>query len=130
MGALLRIGIPAPLMTSYLLTTQGRKSGRPRTVPVNIVVEGDTRWLVSPYGNVGWVHNVRADPNLTLRRGARRLRFSAVELEPEAAGPVLKKYHNQVLATVAYFKAKRSDPVEAFVREADRHPVFLLTPTE
>ena len=43
MGALLRAGVPAPQKTSYLMTTRGRKSGRERTVPVNLVEAHDDR---------------------------------------------------------------------------------------
>ncbi len=126
LGVLLRVGLPAPQRTSYLMTTTGRRSGLPRTVPVNLVVEGDHRWLVSPYGDVGWVHNLRADPLLTLRRGRSRESLTAHELEAEAAGPVLKRYVAQVRITAPYFDAHRAAPVADFVREARRHPVFQL----
>src|SRR5438093_12133365 len=55
---LLRLGIP--MGSVYLLTTTGRRSGRPRTTPVSLVVDDGRRWLVSPYGAVGWARNVRA----------------------------------------------------------------------
>ena len=42
---------------SYLLTTRGRKTGRPRTNPVVPVEHDRRRWLVAPYGPVSWVHN-------------------------------------------------------------------------
>ena len=51
---------------TYLLTTTGRKTGKSRTTPVNIIDLDSERWLVSSYGDVGWVHNVRASPNVTL----------------------------------------------------------------
>jgi len=57
-SVLLRLGIP--MGTTYLLTTMGHRSGRPHTTPVALVVDDGRRWLVSPYGEVGWVHNVRA----------------------------------------------------------------------
>jgi F420H(2)-dependent quinone reductase len=52
----------------YLLTTRGRKTGRPRTLPVVPVEQGGKRWLVAPYGAVSWVHNARAAGRVTLRR--------------------------------------------------------------
>jgi deazaflavin-dependent oxidoreductase (nitroreductase family) len=56
---------------TVLLTTTGRKSGQPRTTPVSLVDLEDERWLVSSYGDVGWVHNVRALPRVVLRRGKK-----------------------------------------------------------
>lgn len=65
---LLRIGIG--VKSTYLLTTTGRKIGEKRTTPV-ILVESDTdRWLVSPYGAVAWVLNVRASPGRPRRMSA------------------------------------------------------------
>ena len=57
MSALVRAGL---VPRSYLLTTQGRKTGRPRTNPVCPVEHGGRRWLVAPYGPVSWVRNARA----------------------------------------------------------------------
>ena len=121
---LLRVGVPAPQRHSWLLTTTGRHTGRARTTPVNLVVDGDLRWLVSPYGDVGWVHNLRADPSATLRRGRRRQSVTTRELGPEEAGPILQRYIKQVAITIPYFDAKRSAPVEHFAAEAARHPAF------
>jgi hypothetical protein len=45
MNALVRVGL---VPRSYLLTTQGRKTGRPRTNPVVPVDHGGRRWLVAP----------------------------------------------------------------------------------
>ena len=67
MSALVRTGL---VPRSYLLTTRGRKTGRPRTNPV-VPVERDGRhWLVAPYGPVSWVHNARAAGRVTLTRRA------------------------------------------------------------
>jgi hypothetical protein len=55
---LLRTGLE-PRHT-YLLTVRGRRSGRSYSMPVTLVEEGRQRWLVAPYGEVGWVWNARA----------------------------------------------------------------------
>ncbi|HXP18568.1 MAG TPA: nitroreductase family deazaflavin-dependent oxidoreductase [Streptosporangiaceae bacterium] len=123
--AMVRLGIGGK--TVYLLTTTGRKSGQPRTTPVTLVVDGADRWLVSPYGLVGWVHNIRATPQVSLRRGSTSEVLDAVEVDAEAAGPVLQRYVRAVPITAPYFDAKASDPVQQFVAEASRHPVFRLT---
>ena len=57
MSALVRAGL---VPRSYLLTTQGRRTGKPRTNPVVPVEHDGRRWLVAPYGPVSWVHNARA----------------------------------------------------------------------
>ena len=57
---------------AHLLTTRGRKTGRARTTPVIVVVQGQQRWLVAPYGAVPWVLNARAAGRVTLRRGRDR----------------------------------------------------------
>lgn len=44
------------------------------------------------------------------------------------AGSVLKAYVQRELITEPYFDAGREAPVEAFIAEADRHPVFRLEP--
>jgi deazaflavin-dependent oxidoreductase (nitroreductase family) len=111
----------------YLLTTTGRKTGRQRTTPVVLVENPGERWLISPYGTVSWVCNLRALPELSLRHGHRTEHLRALEVDPEVAGPVLRQYLRNVRATAPFFDVKAGDPVERFVAEADRHPVFRLT---
>ena len=90
MSALVRVGL---VPRSYLLTTQGRKTGRPRTNPV-VPVEHDGRhWLVAPYGPVSWVHNARAAGRVSLaRRGHTRDYAIREVISPDEAGPVLQRY--------------------------------------
>lgn len=128
MTTMIRIGIGAP--SSYLLTTTGRKTGCPRTTPVTLIEEDGDRWLVAPYGPVSWVHNVRSTPEVSLRRGRRTQVCSAIEVDAEIAGPVLRRYLHGVRVTAPFFDAKASDPVERFIDEAPRHPVFHLTNTK
>jgi deazaflavin-dependent oxidoreductase (nitroreductase family) len=125
-SALLRWGVPAPQRTSYLLLTRGRRTGQERVVPVNLVELAGQRWLVSPYGEVGWVHNLRATRALRLRRGRRFEALVAHEVDAERAGPVLRHYVRQVSITAPFFDAAPDAPVEEFVAEAARHPVFRL----
>jgi deazaflavin-dependent oxidoreductase (nitroreductase family) len=124
MTSLIRAGLGGP--ANYLLTTIGRRTGQRRTTPVTLLENADGRWLVSPYGNVGWVYNVRANPEITLQRGNRAETIRAEEVPPETAGPVLKQYLDQARITAPYFDVRVKDPVPAFVQEARRHPVFRL----
>jgi deazaflavin-dependent oxidoreductase (nitroreductase family) len=90
MRLLLPLGL-AP-RTTMLLTVPGRRSGTPRSTPVTLVEEDGQRWLVAPYGAVGWVHNARAAGQLELSRGRHSETVRVKELAPEAAAPVLKAY--------------------------------------
>jgi len=83
MAALLRFGMGGKLM--YLLSTTGRRTGQKRTTPV-ILLETDAGcWPVSPHGPVSsWVHNVRAQPEVTLRRGKRTEVLRAEEIGSDA----------------------------------------------
>jgi deazaflavin-dependent oxidoreductase (nitroreductase family) len=121
---LLKLGLmPGP---TYLLTVPGRRTGRPLSTPVTLVEEGDSRWLVAPYGDVAWVHNARAAGQVTLSRGRRSETLSIGELPAAEAAPVLKRYITRVPITRPYFDAKPDSPLAAFIAEAPRHPVFRL----
>ncbi|WP_208630280.1 nitroreductase family deazaflavin-dependent oxidoreductase [Amycolatopsis kentuckyensis] len=124
--ALLERGIPVNGGTGFLLTTRGRKSGEDRTTPVNVIEVGGERWLVSPYGRVGWVHNLRADPTARLWRGRRRETWDVEEPDAATAGRVLRAYVRKIPVTAPFFDAKLTGPPEEFAAEADRHPVFRL----
>ena len=123
-GLLARAGI-GPV---YLLTTRGRKTGQLRTNPVVPVEHGGKRWLVAPYGAVSWVHNARASGRVSLRHGRKTRDYAIREVSPGEAGPVLKRYVAIAAISRPYFRAGKDSPVGDFVAEADRHPVFELTP--
>jgi len=125
MGTLIRRGM-VPHM--YVLTTTGRKTGRPRTVPVTLVERDGRRWVVAPYGPVSWVHNARAAGRVHLRRGRLDEDCAIRELGLQEAGPVLKAYLAISIPPRRYFRADKDAPVEEFVAEAAAHPVFELTP--
>src|SRR5262245_1058455 len=98
---LLRIGISPP--HTYLLTVPGRKSGTPYSAPVTLVEVGHQRWLVAPYGEVGWVKNARAAGRVSLTRAGKSESVHIAELSPLDAAPVLKRYITQVPITRPFF---------------------------
>src|SRR5215211_3107674 len=106
MRLLLRLGL-AP-GTMLLLTVPGRRSGTPRSTPVTLVEEDGQRWLVAPYGLVGWVHNARAAGQVELSRARRTETVRVKELAPEAAAPILKAYVERVPITRPYFDVPRT----------------------
>lgn len=124
MRGMIRLGI-AP-QGYYLLTVRGRKSGKLYSTPVSLIEEGGQRWLVSPYGQVSWVHNVRAAGEVALSRKGQSETMPVVELDPEESAPVLKQFIAKEAITQPYFDVKPDSPLEAFVEEAPRHPVFLI----
>jgi deazaflavin-dependent oxidoreductase (nitroreductase family) len=119
---LARVGI-GPI---HLLTTRGYKSGEPHTIPVVPVDYDGKRWLVAPYGAVAWVHNARAAGRVSLRYGRATRDYATREVSQDEAGPVLKRYVAIASKTRPQFNATKDSPVEDFVAEADRHPVFEL----
>jgi deazaflavin-dependent oxidoreductase (nitroreductase family) len=125
MAALGRRGL-APAGVSAL-TVVGRRTGEPHTVPVTPITVGGRRYLVAPYGAVGWVHNIRAAGEATLERGARVERIQVEELTPDAAAPVLKEYVRLIPLVRPHVAAHHEADVSAFVAVAPDHPVFALT---
>jgi deazaflavin-dependent oxidoreductase (nitroreductase family) len=124
-GMFVRAGL---VPSTYLLTTRGRRTGRPLTHPATVVERDGRRWLVAPYGPVSWVLNARAAGRVTLGRRGDRCDYAVREVPAGEAGPVLKRYVAVATATRRYFGADKDSPVEDFVAEADRHPVFELLP--
>src|SRR5262249_57552384 len=61
------------------------------------------------------------------RRGHTR-DYAIREVSPDEAGPVLQRYVRLAPSARPYFEASKDSPVEDFVAEADRHPVFELMP--
>ncbi len=88
--ALLRAVVPmGPLV---LLSVRGRKSGKVYTTPVALVQQGNERWLVAAFGEVNWVHNLRAAGEAHLTRGRRTEPIGVVELGIPEAAPILKQF--------------------------------------
>jgi deazaflavin-dependent oxidoreductase (nitroreductase family) len=122
-SSLLRSGVKLGRMA--LLTVPGRKSGLARTTPVAVIEQAGRRYLASPYGEVNWVRNLRAAGRATLSHGRHSETISAVELPAAAAAPVLQRALASAPSFIrAYFDVTPTSPLEEFVLEAPRHPVF------
>jgi len=102
-----------------LLTVRGRRSGTTRSTPVVPVRDGGRTWVVSPFGEVGWVRDARVAGHVELDRGVDHTTYAVRELSADESLPVLERY----LSTPARFFAGRP------MRDTSRpHPVFELTP--
>jgi deazaflavin-dependent oxidoreductase (nitroreductase family) len=112
-----------------LLTVIGRRSGLPRTTPVVPVRSDGEVWVVSPYGDVDWVRNVRAAGRLELGRGDDQISYTARELDARLAVPVLRAYLSMPSERFVRgrFDVTADSSDEAIAAEAPRHPVFALT---
>jgi deazaflavin-dependent oxidoreductase (nitroreductase family) len=111
---------------THVLTVPGRRTGKRRSNPVQLVLEPGARWLVSPYGEREWVKNARVAGEVELTRGRRTRRYRIEEVESSEAARVLREYLRTTPIVRPYFDASADDPVEAFVRESAAHPVFRL----
>ena len=125
---LLHWGMPLPNYS--ILTVQGRKRGKSYSLPVVLIEKDGQRWLVSPYGEVNWVKNARSGSPVTLFRAGKSEPVSLRELGPDESAPVLKAYATKVPITRAQFGVAFDAPVQDFVAEAARHPVFLIQPVK
>ncbi len=74
-------------MPVLLLTTRGRATGRPRTVPLTWFDDGDSMVLVASYGgddrHPAWYRNLCADPRVEVTQGRSRRVLAARTATPE-----------------------------------------------
>jgi deazaflavin-dependent oxidoreductase (nitroreductase family) len=129
------VGAGMPFGPNVLLTVRGRTSGVPRTFPVAIVKVNGRRYIQSPFGEVNWVHNLRAAGEAVVTKGRRQEAVEAIEIAPEDGGPILREalapyVRSRVLSKVLgrFFKLGGSSTPEDYVAEARRHPMFELRP--
>jgi len=109
------------------LTVTGRRSGEPRTVPVTPIEVDGSRYLVAPYGAVGWVHNIRAAGCAVLRRGSETDDITVVEVDGAEAGAVLMAYYTDLERIVGNYFDLPEDPEPGdFVTIVPDHPVFRI----
>ncbi|MCI0709142.1 MAG: nitroreductase family deazaflavin-dependent oxidoreductase [Chloroflexi bacterium] len=127
LAALIRAGVPVgPLR---LLSVRGRKSGKIYTTPIALVEEHGDRYLVAPFGEVGWVRNIRASGQGVLRGGRSTEIIRITELNHTDAAPILKLFRTRfglVPFVPPYFEATPESPLKEFEQEAPYHPVFRI----
>jgi deazaflavin-dependent oxidoreductase (nitroreductase family) len=120
-----RVGIS--LAGHRTLTVKGRKSGEPRTTPVNPLELGGETYLVAPRGNTNWVRNLRAVKEGELRLGRKTRRFRGDEVTDADKLPILKAYLDKWAWEVGAFFDLPKDPSDEQVREIQHlHPIFRV----
>jgi len=81
------VGGKAGKTTMGLLTSTGRKSGQPRTTPLNIVADGDRWLLVASYGgddrDPQWFKNLQSNPQATIQFGGETIAARAAVASDE-----------------------------------------------
>jgi deazaflavin-dependent oxidoreductase (nitroreductase family) len=128
---LLALGMP--MGPNVLMTVRGRKSGQPYSFPVAILEADGRQFLFSPFGEVNWVHNLRASGEAVIRRGRTNHRMTAVELTPEIAAPILEAGMEPVLGApvfgsmiAGWYGLDRNSTTENYLEAARQHPGFEL----
>ena len=125
---LTRLGVS--VWGSRVLEVAGRRSGRPRRTPVNMLTIDGSRYLVAPRGHTQWVRNLRVAGRGTLILGRRRQPFTAVEVADAEKPPILRAYLKRWKWEVGQF----FDGVDAGAGEdelrriAPNHPIFAIRP--
>ena len=132
---LLRLGLP--MGPNVLISIRGRKTGELRTFPVAILEADERQILFSPFGEVNWVHNLRAAGEATIQRGRRRQRVVAAEIAPDVAAPHLEAGLRPVLGMPVFgamiggwYGIDRRSATADYLAAAQRHPAFELRPAD
>ena len=128
---LLRLGVP--MGSNVLLTVRGRTTGRPYTFPVAVLEADDRMFVFSPFGEVNWVHNLRAAGTATMRRGRRDHPVAATPVPPEEAARHLETGLRPFLGMPVFgpmicgwYGIHRTSTKADYVAAARRHPAFEL----
>jgi deazaflavin-dependent oxidoreductase (nitroreductase family) len=113
---------------SRVLEVRGRKSGKWRGTPVNLLTVDGAEYLVAPRGHTQWVRNIRVAGGGRLRIGRRVRDIQVAELADDVKPPVLRAYLKRWSWEVGMFfdgvSAKSTD--EELLRIAPDHPIFKL----
>ncbi|MCV7301424.1 nitroreductase family deazaflavin-dependent oxidoreductase [Mycobacterium barrassiae] len=119
------IGHRVLILPSLLLHTVGAKTGKPRTTSLTYARDGHDYLIVASNGgsprSPGWYHNLKANPDVEINVGPKRLRVTAQPVLPgdpdrERLWRIVTKYNR------AYpeYQKRTSRPI----------PIVRLTPKD
>jgi deazaflavin-dependent oxidoreductase (nitroreductase family) len=116
---------------------RGRRTGQLRTFPVATLHADGRQYLFSPFGDVAWVHNLRADGRAVVGRGRRRTAVEASELSQEDAARKLETALRPVLRVpfmgpmiAGWYGINARSTAADYLEAARRHPGFELRSAE
>ncbi|RJP54565.1 MAG: nitroreductase family deazaflavin-dependent oxidoreductase [Anaerolineaceae bacterium] len=82
-----------------LLTTTGRRSGKPREAMVDVMdydAASDTYYIEAAYGSrADWYRNMQVNPVFEARVGRRKFKARAVPLSNEGAGEMIVRFYRK-----------------------------------
>ncbi len=116
-----KVGGPFASAELLLLTTTGRKSGRPHTTPLMTLREGDTIYVFASKGgaptNPDWFHNLKANPAVHVELGNASFRADTMVVRGEERDRIYAK-QSQLRPLFAEYQQKttRKIPVVALTR--------------
>ena len=126
-GVMVALGLGLP--HNYLLFVRGRKTGRLRFTPVNLLDFRGKRYLVAGRGRTQWVRNAEAAGEIGLLKYWMRQKCKIRPVpngeKPEILKACLERYW---LTVQRYFPVRAGSEPAAFAALADRYPVFELFP--
>ena len=110
-----------------LLTTVGKKSGQPRTVPVVPFFDGDDVFVIASMGGApthpAWFLNLRANPDVGVQLGPNQWRARAVPVDGEERDRLWKRITTAMPDFAKYQeKTSRVIPVVRLVRQEAGSP--------
>ncbi|AYF96947.1 nitroreductase family deazaflavin-dependent oxidoreductase [Protaetiibacter intestinalis] len=120
------------LKGAAILEVRGRKSGEPRTTPVNPLPLDGERYLLAPRGETEWVRNIRVAGRAALITRRGRTEFAVVEVPDAEKLPVIRAYLKEWAWEVgAFFEGLSADSSDKEVAAvASGFPVFRILPAD
>jgi deazaflavin-dependent oxidoreductase (nitroreductase family) len=116
---------------TLLLTTTGRRTGRPRVVPLDYQQEGDTLYLIAEQGaRSPWYRNLVASPEVDVQVGSRKIRGAATPLtDRQEKAHVLKLFvRRSTRLAERYYGIPRGASDEDLLQLAPQRAVVAVRP--
>ena len=117
-----------------LLTTHGRRSGRPRVTPLVYELQGDTILVASARGqSADWLRNIQTNPQVSVRVGTRRFDgLAEVCSDPEKIADYLERQFGRnprAFGAILRSEGLSSPPNRAdLLRFAPNRPMVIIRP--
>lgn len=120
-----RSGLPVGPME--ILTTTGRRSGKPVTNPISVLALDGKRYICT-VGDVSWVLNARANATVTLERGRHKYTARLTEVPDADRARILREFPVKIPAGISFFKRALgiSGSPDSFADAAGRCRVFRI----